>query len=174
MRIYSGFEVTGLLADENNKRVTAVKLRSRKDRTQPETIISAELVVDASGRHSKAPDWLAELGQPAPEEWTISPKVGYATRVYKQPVSFSGSWKTMYVHPTAPTGTRGGIIIPMEHGRWQVTLIGVSGDYPPTTDDAFLDFARSLPTPRFYEVIKDAEPEGKICGFRTASNSVRR
>lgn len=174
VRIYSGFEVRGLLTDKKKRRVTAVKLRNRQDRNQGEIILQADLVVDASGRRSKAPEWLAELGLAAPEEWTINPKVGYATRVFKQPKSFQGGWKTMYVNPTPPTGSRGGIIIPMENGRWQVTLVGIGGDYPPTDDEAFMEFARSLPTARFYEAIKDAEPEGNICGFRRATNRVRR
>lgn len=174
IKIYSGFEVRGLLTDKNKQRVTAVKLHNRQDRSQGEIILSADLVVDASGRRSKAPEWLAELGLTAPEEWTINPKVGYATRVFKQPKSFKGDWKTMYVNPTPPTSTRGGIIIPMENGRWQVTLIGIGGDYPPTDDEEFMEFARSLPTPRFYEAIKEAEPEGTICGFRRATNRVRR
>src|SRR5262249_49749895 len=42
--------------------------------------IDADLVVDACGRASHAPQWLAALGLPAPEETVVDSHTGYATR----------------------------------------------------------------------------------------------
>jgi 2-polyprenyl-6-methoxyphenol hydroxylase-like FAD-dependent oxidoreductase len=58
--------------------------------------------------------------------------------------------------------------------RWHVTLIGIAGDYPPTDEEGFLEFARSLPSPALYDAIRDAEPLSKITGFRKSENRVRR
>ena len=80
----------------------------------------------------------------------------------------------LYIRPTPPDGTRGGIILPMEGDRWNVALVGVGGDYPPTDEEEFLAFARSLPAPELYEAIKDAEPLSRIHGFRRVGNRVRR
>jgi 2-polyprenyl-6-methoxyphenol hydroxylase-like FAD-dependent oxidoreductase len=173
VRIIQGFEVAGLRVDDKNERVTGVRMHCRRCLSD-EMELPADLVVDASGRNSKAPQWLESLGYTPPEEWSIDSFVGYATRIYERPADFDDSWKTLYVQPMPPDGTRGGAIIPIEGNRWHVSLIGVAEDYPPLEDDAFLEFAQSLPTPRFYEAIKAARPLTKPVGFQRAASRIRR
>ena len=48
-------------------------------------VIKGDLVVDASGRRSKMPAWLAAAGYRPPDEEVIDPKVGYSVRVYEMP-----------------------------------------------------------------------------------------
>lgn len=168
-----GYEATGLLTDERKEWVTGVHLRGRRGQSA-EIELSADLVVDASGRHSKAPHWLESLGYTPPEEWAVNPFGGYATRIYERPRGFEGDWKSMYVPPAPPDGTRGGIIVPLEGNRWHVTLVGVAEDYPPQDEEGFLDFAQSLPTPRFYNAIKAARPLSRPAGFRGTASRVRR
>jgi 2-polyprenyl-6-methoxyphenol hydroxylase-like FAD-dependent oxidoreductase len=170
--IMQGYDVVGLLSDERKTKATGVHLRSRRDHS--ESFIKADLIVDSSGRNSKAPQWLEKLGYTPPEEWSIDSFVGYATRTYRQPANFDPDWKTMYIRPTPPGENRGGIILPLEDDRWHVTLIGVGHDYPPTDEDEFLEFARSLPTPRLYEAIQSAEPLSQPSGYRRTKNQVRR
>ena len=167
-----GYEVTGLQVDDRHERVTGIRLQC--NRCQSEIELPADLVVDVSGRNSKAPEWLESLGFTPPEEWSIDSLVGYSTRIYERPADVDGGWKTLYVQPTPPDGTRGGVIVPMEGDRWHVTLIGVAGDYPPNDEEGFLEFARSLPTPQLYEAIKDARPLSKPAGFRLTASRVRR
>jgi hypothetical protein len=62
------------------------------------------------------------------------------------------------IMPVPPQMPRGGIILPMENGGWQVTLVGIGRDYPPTDEAGFLEFARSLSSPEIYEAIKEAQP----------------
>ncbi|MCI0395788.1 MAG: FAD-dependent monooxygenase [Chloroflexi bacterium] len=168
-------EVTGLVADMGGswagKRVTGVQIRSRSDGSTQE--IAADLVIDASGRHSNAPAWLTALGYTPPQETTVNAFAGYATRIYECPADFAESWKILYVMPAAPENTRGGIILPLEGNRWHVCLVGMSGDYPPTDEESFLAFARSLPSDRIYEAIKDARPLTDPYGFRQAENRLR-
>jgi 2-polyprenyl-6-methoxyphenol hydroxylase-like FAD-dependent oxidoreductase len=47
-----------------------------------------------------------------------------------------------------------------------VSLAGRFGDYPPTNEDGFLAFAQSLPSPRLYDLIKDAERIADITHHR--------
>jgi 2-polyprenyl-6-methoxyphenol hydroxylase-like FAD-dependent oxidoreductase len=166
-------EVVGLISDSENQRISGVQLQSRRGLVRNKSTLAADLVVDASGRHSVAPEWLVSLGYEPPKESTIDAFSGYATRIYRRPVGFNESWKTMYIRPTPPNGTRGGLIMPIEGDRWYVTLIGMNGDYPPTDEDEFLAFARNLPTSRLYEAIKDAEPLTKPFGYRHTANRVR-
>jgi 2-polyprenyl-6-methoxyphenol hydroxylase-like FAD-dependent oxidoreductase len=137
-------------------------------------VLDADLVVDASGRDSHAPQWLTALGYPTPEETTISSAPGYATRIYQRPAAFPSDRKVMYVQPTPPDQTRGAIILPLEGDRWHVCLIGMAADYPPTDEAGFLAFARSLPSSIVYDAIKDATPLSPIIGFRRGENRERR
>lgn len=170
-------EVLGLGIDASGKRVTGVHLRERGEGTHRETFLPADLVVDASGRDSHTPTWLAQLGFPTPAETTVNAFPGYATRIYRQPANFSAKWKGLYLMPMAPTHTRGGVILPMEADaqgpRWQVTLIGMAKDYPPTDEAGFLEFARTMPSLRLYDAIKDAEPLTAPYGYRRAENRLR-
>lgn len=170
----NGYEVTGLATEESKKRITGVNLKHRHDHSEAEVFLAGDLVVDASGRNSQAPRWLAELGFTPPEEWKVNSFAGYSTRLYQKPAGFATNWKKLYIRPNAPEGTRGGLIMPVEDDLWHVTLIGEAGDYPPTSDVEYLEFARSLPSRRLYEAIKHAQPLGKPAGFRRTENRVRR
>ena len=173
IHIRQGYEAIGLRVDEKNERTTGIWLQCRRCQSA-EIELPADLVVDASGRNSKAPQWLTSLGYTPPEEWSVDSFAGYATRIYQRPADFDGSWLTLYVRPTPPGDTRGGIIVPMEGNRWHVTLIGVAEDYPPLDETGFLDFAQSLPTPRLYKAIKATKPLTRPAGFRGAASRVRR
>ncbi|MDX1687665.1 MAG: FAD-dependent monooxygenase [Candidatus Promineifilaceae bacterium] len=173
IHVLQGYEATGLSVSEDGRRVSGVLLRSRDSAHPTRTELAAELVVDASGRRSKATHWLAGLGYAPPSETTVDAFAGYASRIYRRPDGFEGTWKALYVRPHRRTGTRGGIIIPLEGNRWHVTLIGMARDYPPTDEEAFLAFARSLPTAELYEAIKEAEPLTKPFGYRSTGNRLR-
>jgi 2-polyprenyl-6-methoxyphenol hydroxylase-like FAD-dependent oxidoreductase len=121
---------------------------------------------------SHAPDWLAELGFTPPRQSTVNAFSGYASRIYRRPAGFKAGWKTLYIRPTPPSGSRGTLLIPIEGDRWHVALIGMAGDYPPTGEAEFLEFARSLPVPHLYEAIKEAEPLTKPYGYRWTQNRV--
>ena len=165
-------EVIGLQSDNQRERVTGVRLRSRQGLFRKESSLAADLVLDASGRMSHAPDWLASLGFSPPRQTTVNAFAGYASRIYRRPAGFDAGWKTLYIRPTPPRGSRGGLIIPIEGDRWHATLIGMAGDYPPTAEAEFLELARSLPVPHLYEAIKEAEPLSKPSGYRWTQNRV--
>lgn len=173
LRVWSGCEVVKLTTAENRQRVTGVRLHHRSKAEPGSTHLAADLVVDASGRGSAAPQWLAGLGYPPPQETVVNSFAGYASRIYRRPAGFTGRWKTMYIRPTPAHGTRGGLIIPLEGDRWHVTLFGMARDYPPIDEEGFLTFARSLPAAQFYEAISQAEPLTKPCGYRRTENRVR-
>ena len=164
-------EVVGLLVDKSSTRVAGIRTRSRTSHTITE--MEATIVVDASGRDSDTPLWLEALGFPAPTETSVTSKPGYATRIYAIPEDFKGTWKAIYIQPSAPKHTRGAVIIAMEGNRWHVTMCGMAGDYPPTTEESFLEFAKSLPDQRIYEAIKDATPLSPVWSFRRGENRLR-
>ena len=171
IRIFSRAEVTGLLAQENNRQVGGVQLRPRGDEHLPKTL-AADLVVDCSGRGSDASEWLAGVGYSRPETTVVNSHLGYATRWYKQPAQ-ALPWKGVIIAVKPPDNPRGGGVFPAEGGQWIVTLAGTAGLYPPTDEAGFMEFASQLSDPTIYNAIRQAEPVSQIFGYRRTENQWR-
>jgi 2-polyprenyl-6-methoxyphenol hydroxylase-like FAD-dependent oxidoreductase len=167
VRIETGVNVMGL-ASRNLERVIGVKL----DRGAGDELLEADLVVDAGGRGSRSPAWLEALGYAQPETSEIKINMGYASRVYRRKPSDLNGMTHLIVAGKAPDQKRGGVLLAQEGDRWIVTLTGV-GDYAPTDESGFLEFARSLPTKDLYDLLANAEPLGEITPYRYPS-SLRR
>ncbi|MGW1759100.1 FAD-dependent oxidoreductase [Streptomyces mirabilis] len=161
-------ELLALLGDGD--RVTGVRVRA----DQSETSLSADLVIDASGRASRAPVWLRELGLPPVQERTVDAGIGYASRIYRAPGSAADGFPIVNVQadPRRIPG-RGGIIVPIEGGRWLVTLAGSRGGQPSSDNDEFMPFALSLPHPVIGELLENAEPETDVITTRSTANKRR-
>ena len=128
----------GYCTDEDATAVTGVRFR---DPDGEEATLSADLVVDATGRTSKTPTWLARNGYETPPTDEVTIDVSYSTVRLERPPD---DRRMRLVAPDAPR-TRGGALIPVEGDRWEVILQGVHGDAPPTDPQALIDFAESLP-----------------------------
>jgi 2-polyprenyl-6-methoxyphenol hydroxylase-like FAD-dependent oxidoreductase len=154
-----------------NGRVVGVEIASRD--TGELRTLNADLVVDVSGRRSRTPEWLAEAGFPTPEETHVNSYLGYATRFYEKPDK-EFAWKVLFVNGRPAQGLkRGAGIFEVAGGRWMVTLGGLNKDYPPTDDEGFLEFARSLAAPEIYAVLRDAKPLTPIYGYRVEGSQWR-
>ncbi len=171
VQFLEGHEVTGLVSDDSRTRITGIHFRLRPPGQGTGNIL-AELVVDASGRESRLPQWLESLGYAAPPVTTVNSFMGYASRFYRQPDQ-PLEWKAMLIRGTPPDNKRGGALFPVEGHRWVVNLGAAGRDYPPTDDEGLLEFARSLPDPTLYNAIRDAEPLTPIYGYRRTENQLR-
>lgn len=164
-------QVLGLTATQDRERVVGVRVKRRG--TETEDVLPADLVVDASGRESHAPEWLQSLGYEAPAETIVNSYLGYATRWYEGIQSPSIDWRMSIITAKPPDIPRGGGMLEVENGRWVVTLAGANKQYPPTDEAGFLEFARSLVTPLIYDLIKDATPISSIYGYQRTANRQR-
>ena len=169
IRFLDGCQVNALVANLTQTGIRGVEVQRPEG---PQTL-TADLVVDASGKTSKAPQWLQSLGYEAPKETFLDAHIGYAHRVYEQPKAPAVEWKAAIAWPDLPHQTRSAILFPVEGGRWIVGLGGAAPDQPPTDEAAFLDYARSLPTPEIYNAIKDAKPLSDIIMYRGNENRLR-
>lgn len=154
-------EVTGLLGDAD--RVTGVVTRRRGDGAAGR--IEAGLVVDASGHGSAAPGWLAALGAAVPET-VVDSGVAYLTRPYHLPERLAELLPAVHVRLDMREVSRGGLLVPVEDGRWLATLFGTRGATPPSTAEGFEAFARGLPDGLVADVLDLAEPAGPVRAFR--------
>lgn len=141
---------------EDRTRVTGVRLRSLTDPDEHLTL-SADLIVDTTGRGSRSPAWLADLGYQPPEEERLRVGVHYATRLFhREPTDLDGCRHVLVDVP--PDGSRGGVALAVEHDRWQVTLIGMVGERPDLDLEPFIEYAASLWTDDLHEIVAGAVP----------------
>ncbi|NEA86438.1 FAD-dependent monooxygenase [Streptomyces sp. SID14436] len=144
----------GLLGDA--RKVTGVLVRTADGVTAE---LAADLVVDATGRASRTPEWLARLGITGLREDRIDSGLAYASRLYRAPVP-TRNWPVVGIQADPGLSRPGaaGAIAPIEGGAWQVSLMGAPGGRPTADPDAFLPFARGLRHPLIADLIEHAEP----------------
>src|SRR5215470_11079067 len=140
------------LFDPATRRVSGLRVRARA--TGAITTLEADLVVDALGRGSPSPKWLASWGCGKVAETMVPIEVGYATAVFEQrPGDLYGSIGAI-IAGTAPRSTRFAAILGAEGHRWIITLVGCLRDYPPTDFAGWTAFARTLPTSDVLDLVR--------------------
>ncbi|MFJ8085240.1 FAD-dependent monooxygenase [Streptomyces sp. NPDC096205] len=152
-------------------RMTGVRYR---DSTGSEQHLEADLVVDASGRGSRAPVLLNRLGIYGVREKQIDSGLVYATRIFRAPAD-SSDFPLVNVQSNArePRPGQSATIVPIEGHRWLVTLSGTRGGEPSGDPEAFEDFARSVRHPVVAELIAGAEPLTDVVVSRSTVNRRR-
>ncbi|MBD1879443.1 FAD-dependent monooxygenase [Coleofasciculus sp. FACHB-T130] len=182
VRFLEECQATELLSDTSKTKVTGVQVQfhnhgqntSAADvETQNSASLPADLVVDATGRNSKTPEWIKALGYTPPQETVINSFLGYASRWYQRPADFQSDWKSIVVWSKPGENSRGGLLYPCEGDAFVITLAGLGRDYPPSDEAGYLEFARSLRSPILYEVVKQAQPISPIYCHRGTENRLR-
>ena len=101
--IRDGHDVVGLTFNTARNGVTGVRLAKRD--TVDEKTLAAELVVDATGRGSRTPTFLADLGYGRPHEDELVVHLAYATQPLHIPSgSLSENFFVVNPKPGRPTG----------------------------------------------------------------------
>lgn len=152
-------------------RVTGVLVRGgRREET-----LEADLVVDASGRASAMPRWLDRLGLPAVRTDVVDSGLGYASRLFHAPPG-TGGFPAVNVQadPRQHVPGLNGTILPVEDGRWLVTLSGTRGGQPTGEPAAFEAFARSLRHPVIGDLVTRATPLTEVTVSHSTANRRRR
>lgn len=132
--------------------------------------ITAELVVDASGRNSHLDRWLEAIGAPVPTVDEVKVDVAYAGTIVEGP---DLPTKYLVCQSMFPDNPRIGLALAVEHGRWAVLMGGYHGDRPPTDVEGFRAFARSLAMDELGDLVDLLEPDD-ILSYRFSSNRRRR
>jgi 2-polyprenyl-6-methoxyphenol hydroxylase-like FAD-dependent oxidoreductase len=160
--VLDGHDVTGLLASTDSERISGATVTgvAGGSRTLP-----ADLVVDATGRGSRTPRWLTELGYEPPPADQVGIDLSYSSCLFEEPDGLLGD-DLVVATARFPGQRRSAVMQRIEGGRVLVTLAGVLGERAPDTLDGFADFTRTLATPDTYEVIRVAKPVGAPRPFR--------
>ena len=169
VRFLAESSICGLTVTGDKRVVTGVEVRG------PDGVLShvaGTLVVDATGRGSRTPAWLTELGYQSPAEERVEIGLGYATRKYRLRPSAMGTDQLILTAGT-PANSRAGALSVTEGGHHILTIAGICGDYPPTDPAGFDEFVRSLPTADIATAVAGADPLDDPVPFRFPA-SVRR
>lgn len=158
------------ILDDQFRKIIGVRVRDNSGKFSQ---IHADLLVDTSGRNSRAAQWLTELCFGTVQENVVNAFWGYAVRMYEIPSDFNKKWKGIYIMNKAPDFPRLGIALPMEGNRWLVNLAGVMRDFPPSDEAGFLRYAQSLRSREIYDAIRCAKPLTEIYEFRHTANRRR-
>jgi 2-polyprenyl-6-methoxyphenol hydroxylase-like FAD-dependent oxidoreductase len=145
-------EVRGLVAAAG--RVEGVSVASVG--SDVEETVTADLVIDASGRGSRMPEWLDGLGSPVPEEEQVHCKMAYLSRRW---MLASDEIGTDVIRVSAPDeGGRFGVCIAQEDGSHILTLGGLLNAGPENSEEAYRAFAAALPSGGFGRALEGAVP----------------
>jgi hypothetical protein len=131
----------------------------------PETL-TADLLVDASGRRDQFPTWLIQAGLPLPECTTIAGYMGLSARLYRRPPGYQPGWQAVLV--VAHDGQAGGALIPVEGGRWLALAVAAEA---PESEAAFMNLMRNLRTPILYDAIQRGLPLTPVFSLQKTESS---
>ncbi|MEY2418719.1 MAG: hypothetical protein QOG90_1399 [Actinomycetota bacterium] len=162
VELRTGVHAENLTATPDKSRVTGVVLDDG-------TIVDAALVLDCTGRSGRSIPWIEELGYAPPKVVEVGIDMRYTTRVYERAADPARDFKLAIVI----SQDRLAACFPMERDRWMITLCGYHGDHAESEDDAYLAYARSLPSHAIADVIASSKPISDYRTHRLPSNQRR-
>lgn len=150
LRVRDGCRVSGLHWSSDKASVLGVELEGGE-------VVKADVVIFASGRFCRLPQWLAAAGHAVPPVSKVDARMTYSTCMYRMPWDWDNRWLGHATYER-PNGLRGAGLVPAEGGMWQIFLWGANGVVPPLDDEGYLQYLESLPDAEMYRAIRQAEP----------------
>lgn len=138
----------------------------------PETL-AADLVIDATGRSGDSLSWLEAGGYGPIEETTLEIGTGYASAIFRKPADWQGPADSISISSGDPD-TRGGFLFSVEDDCWLASLTGRFDHAPPGDPAKWMEFARNLCVPQFYERVSQGERITPIKIYRAPISRWRR
>jgi 2-polyprenyl-6-methoxyphenol hydroxylase-like FAD-dependent oxidoreductase len=168
--ILEGYDVVGLTSTPDRERVTGARLVSRDG--GGETTLTADLVVDATGRGSRTPVFLDELGYGRPREDELVVRLAYASQPLRIP---AGALREglIAVFPEPGRLTTFGLV-GYENDTWLFTMGSMMGHEPPSERADMLALAADFAPADALAAVRAAEPLGEVAHYRVPSNRWRR
>ena len=155
--------VISLIASSDQKSIVGIRVHE-KGKQEDLITLSADLIIDASGRSSKLTHWLQELGYNLPEDEQVHSAIGYSTRYYQFSEDAHHEWSTAL----KPYSQNDGVAFSLLENHICAMIIGnIGGQYPPPIDAAGFEQRLSLAIGSYLPILlQGAEPLGNPRGYR--------
>lgn len=141
-------------------------------RTSDGTTVDADLVVDATGRGTRLPVWLAQWGFDRPREDTVDVGIGYATHQVRIP---DGLIDEKVVVAGASRAQPCGLgMLFYEDGNWGVTTFGTAKVPPPADFDEMCALADEILPAHVSSALRRGTPLGPIALHKYPASRWRR
>ena len=163
-------DVVDVTSNTSRDRITGARIVSRHSHAESE--LSADLVVDATGRGARTPAMLERLGYARPAEDDVVIHLMYASQLLRMPPEALHECACIVAPvPGRPTGMA---ILRYEHDTWMFAVFGMAGNDPPVGCSAMCAFAEQFAPAHLLAPIRAAEPLGETARHRFPSSRWRR
>jgi 2-polyprenyl-6-methoxyphenol hydroxylase-like FAD-dependent oxidoreductase len=167
--LLSGHKAAELTSTAQRDRITGVRLVSRDGE---DTCAAADLVVDATGRGSRLPVFLENMGYGRPREDEVVVRLVYVSQALRIP---PGALRENLVVAFPEPGRHTLMALcRYENGISMLTVGGMLGEEPPTDSVGMAAFAEKVGPASVVASLRAAEPVGDISRHRVPSNRWRR
>ncbi len=169
VEILDGHSVVGLTSTSDRHRVTGARL---VDENGGPRVTDADLVVDATGRGSRMPAFLEELGYGRPPEDELMVRLAYASKRMRMPAGQCSEFMTA-VFPE-PGRLKTWAFFRYEDDMFILTVGSMMGNEPPREWADMLAFGADVAPEDQLDALRFAEPFGEVSHYRVPSNRWRR
>jgi 2-polyprenyl-6-methoxyphenol hydroxylase-like FAD-dependent oxidoreductase len=156
--------------DAEAQQVTGVLLDTG-DADQP-AFVAADLVVDAAGRGTRLPVWLAQWGFEPPREDVVDVGICYASQQFRIPDGLID--ERVVVAGASREQPLGLGMLGYEDRTWVLTTFGVAKAEPPQAFSDMVALAGKLLPAHFATALQQAEPVGDVAFHRFPASRWRR
>lgn len=163
-------DIVELTSTLDSRRVTGAQVVDR--RTGELRTLSADLVIDATGRAGRTPNWLNALGYGCPPEQHVLVQLTYVTQALRMaPGSLDELGFVIAPVPGRPWGLG---VLHTEDDTWMFTVFGVAGREPHPDLVSMCEFVADCAPRHLIAAIRAAEPIGETTRHRQPSSRWRR
>ncbi|NML40265.1 FAD-dependent oxidoreductase [Chitinophaga sp. G-6-1-13] len=162
IQVLDATTVTDLIIDQEQNKICGISAISGNTAIE----INADMVVVATGFHSRLGDWLNRLGYTIPEPELLTTNLGYSTRHYSAPSALTVPWNLLHIEnqeqPEVPTC----VVSIMEDNILEIILGNIGGMYPPTDAEGFELALALLDNPALNDLLQQVTPLEAPRGYR--------
>jgi 2-polyprenyl-6-methoxyphenol hydroxylase-like FAD-dependent oxidoreductase len=161
-------DVIGVVPDAAKERIVGVEVR-RGGKTQ---MLAADLVVDATGRGTRLPVWLAQWGFERPHDDTVDVGIGYATHRVRIPDGLIAE-KVVVAGASREQPLGLGMLL-YEDATWGLTTFGVAKVAPPHDFAGMCALADEVLPAHVAAAVRKGEPIGEVAFHKYPTSRWRR
>ncbi len=162
--------IVALTATPDRRRVTGVRVVSR--RTGEADTLTADLVVDATGRGARTPTWLESLGYERPREDRVVVHLTYASQPLR--MATGAPHESAFLVGIVPGRPSGVGLLHCENDTWLFLVMGVAGHEPPCDLSGMCEFVEGFAPAHLLAAVRGADPIGEPARHKMPCSRWRR